>query len=109
MKYIGSSERMISPIAKKYDSHVCFFKVLAFSGQLGTCVTVVCHVFDFVVVLGRGESSFSVGVEPRRNCRSGCPRELVFMSIVANARSQKMQHQTNETKASIRTERTQDF
>lgn len=100
IKYTGNISIMMSPKPNRYDIHVCFFKALASSGQLGTCVMVVCHVFDFSAALGVGTSSDSSSIGLGMNCCwSGCPRELVFAAMVADARSQEKLHWADETSA----------
>jgi hypothetical protein len=61
---------------------VCFFRGLASSGQLETCVTCVFHVFDFVIDSGEGNWSTSSGVEAETGCQNGFQREPVFAAIV---------------------------
>jgi hypothetical protein len=61
---------------------VSFFNDLASSGQLGTWLTVVCHVFDFDFVSSGGDWPTSSGIEAETGCQNGFQREPVFAAIV---------------------------
>ena len=100
---------MTSPSPNKTDTQSCFFKVPASSGQLGIGVIVVCHAFDFSVILCAGDLPSSSIIVPERCCGNGHPHKLVFAVMVVDACPYRMLYQADKTSASIRDGRTHGF